>query len=90
MLRFLPIQPTASRLKLAAVLALGLLYLAAQVVAWVVLVPHVLSVQTFAWISVLALTTTVAAGVTMMGARATRSVAHVLYDVEHPSRLPKA
>lgn len=90
MLRFLPFQPTASMLKTAAVLAFGVLYLAAEVVAWVALVPHALSVQAFAWISVLALTATVAAGATLMGARATRTVAHVLYDVEHPARLPKA
>jgi hypothetical protein len=74
---------------MTAVLALCGQVAATQAAAWIAFGPNAMSVQAFAWVSVLALTTAIAAGTTMVGARATRSIAHVLHDVEHPARLSR-
>ncbi len=84
-----PSQPMRPEAKTASVLALGTIYAALAVAAWLWLVPDMISPQTFAWIALLAVATTTAAVWTIVGARSTRSIAHVLYDVEHPARLPK-
>jgi hypothetical protein len=89
MFRFLPLQSSTPAMKITVVLALAGLFLAAEIAVWFAFVPHLISPQTFAWISILALTTTIAATATMVAARATRSIAHVLYEVEHPAVLPK-
>lgn len=75
--------------KLAAVLMLCAGYVAVAIAAWFAFVPATMSAQTFAWMSALAFMATIAAGAAIVGARPTRSIAHVLYDVEHPARLPK-
>jgi hypothetical protein len=83
-------QSSTPAAKMTVVLTLVALYVALELVVWFTLVPGTLSAQTFAWVSILGLITTIAAISTMVGARATRSIAHVLYDTEHPaSRLPK-
>lgn len=81
-----PMGPAA---KTASVFTLGAIYAALAIAAWLWLVPDMISTQTFAWVAVLAVATTAAAAWTIVGARSTRSIAHVLYDVEHPARLPK-
>jgi hypothetical protein len=83
------LQPVRPAAKTASVVALCALYTALGVVAWLSLVPRVFSAQTFAWMSLLVVATTVAAVWSIIGARSTRSIAHVLYDVEHPARSPK-
>jgi hypothetical protein len=83
-------QPTNPALKVAAMLALGGLYVAGELAAWFALVPDVLSVGTFAWTSAMAFITVIAASASIARARPTRSIAHVLYDVEHPASLRKA
>ncbi len=82
-------QAMGPEAKTASVFALGALYAALAIAAWLWLVPDTISTQTFAWIALLAVATTIAAAWTIVGARSTRSIAHVLYDVEHPARLPK-
>ncbi len=82
-------QPMRPAAKTASVFALCAIYAALGIAAWVWLVPGVISTQTFAWMSLLAVATTIAALWTIVGARSTRSIAHVLYDVEHPAHLPK-
>jgi hypothetical protein len=87
---FLPsVQSSSPTVKIAVVLTLCGLYASLEVATWFAFVPRALSAQTFAWVSILGLVTTIAGVSTVVGARATRSIAHVLYDVEHPSRLPK-
>jgi hypothetical protein len=87
---FLPsVQSSTPAVKIAVVLMLCGLYAALEVAVWFAFVPRTLSAQTFAWVSILGLITMIAGVSTMVGARATRSIAHVLYDVEHPARLPK-
>ncbi len=87
---YLPEFPSSkSGLKMAAVLALCSLYVAIEVAVWFTFVPDVLSVQTYAWMSALAFMTTIAGGAAVVRAQSTRSIAHVLYDVEHPAELPK-
>jgi hypothetical protein len=84
------VQSSTPAVKIGVVVTLVALYAALEVAVWFAFVPGTLSAQTFAWISILGLITTIAAISTMVGARATRSIAHVLYDTEHPgSRLPK-
>lgn len=72
-------------LKASALLVFAGLFIIAEAGVWLVLVPNPVSVQTFSWLSALACTTVLAAAATMIRARSTRSIAHVLYDVEHPS-----
>ena len=87
---FLPsVQSSTPAVKIAVVLTLCGLYAAIEVAVWLAFVPAAVSATTFAWISILGLITTIAAISTMVGARATRSIAHVLYDTEHPAHLPK-
>ena len=89
MVSFSTLQSSKPAVKVTVLLALCAVYAATSIAAWFAAVPSVVSAQTFAWVSALALLTIIAAGATMANARATRSIAHVLYDVEHPSRLPK-
>jgi hypothetical protein len=89
MVSFSSLQSATPAVKITVLLTLCAVYAAASIAAWFTAVPGVVSGQTFAWVSALALLTVVAAGATIVSARATRSIAHVLYDVEHPSRLPK-
>jgi len=87
---FLPsVHSSTPTVKIAVVLTLCGLYAAMEVAAWFAFVPRAVSAQTFAWVSILGLVATIAGIATIVGARATRSIAHVLYDVEHPARLPK-
>jgi hypothetical protein len=87
---FLPeLSSSKPSLKLNAVLALGGLYIAAEIAIWMTFVPEALSVQTFGWMSALAFMTTIAGASSVVRARSTRSIAHVLYDVEHPSDSPR-
>jgi hypothetical protein len=86
MISFSALQSSKPTVKLSVLLALGAVYAATSIAVWVAAVPGVVSGQTFAWVSVLALLTVAAAGAAVANARATRSIAHVLYDVEHPSR----
>jgi hypothetical protein len=87
---FLPsVHSSTPAVKTAVVLTLCGLYAAMGIAGWFAFVPHALSAQTFAWISILGLVTTIAGIATVVGARATRSIAHVLYDVEQ-ARPPKA
>lgn len=81
-----PLQSIRSVSKPAVVMASCAVYVALGVAAWMALVPRLFSAQTFAWISTLAVATTIAAGWAIVRARSTRSIAHVLYDVEHPAR----
>ncbi len=85
----LPSQPMRPAAKSASVFAMGGGYAALAIAAWLWLVPDTISTQTFAWIALLAVATTIAAAWAIVGARSTRSIAHVLYDVEHPASLPK-
>lgn len=77
-------------LKTTAFFVLCGLYVAIAIGFWLLFVPSTLSPQTFAWITALTFMTTIAAGSAMVWARPTRSIAHVLYDVEHPAELPEA
>ena len=84
------VQSSTPAVKIAVVLALVGLYAAVEVAVWLAFVPQSVSAPTFAWVSILGLVTMIAVVSTMVGARPTRSIAHVLYDTEHPgSRLPK-
>lgn len=86
----LPELPTSRpSFKLAAVLVLCGAYVAVEIAAWFAFVPSAMSAQTFAWITALAFMATISAGAAIVGARPTRSIAHVLYEVENPARLPK-
>jgi hypothetical protein len=86
---FLPEFPSSKpSLKLGALLAVAGLFIAAGIAIWLAFVPDRLTAQTFSWVSALACLTVLAAGVTMVRARSTRSIAHVLYDAEHPSDSP--
>lgn len=89
MVSFSSLQSSKPAVKLTVLLALCAVYAATSIAVWFAAVPGVLSAQTFVWASALALLTVIAAGTTIVSARATRSIAHVLYDVEHPARLPK-
>lgn len=82
-------QPMRPAAKSAAMFALGAVYAGLAIAAWLWLVPDMISTPTFGWIALLAVATTIAAAWSIAGARSTRSIAHVLYDVEHPARLPK-
>lgn len=53
--------------------------------AWVALVPDAISSATFAWANSAVVVVTALAVILARTARPTRSIAHVLYDVEHPS-----
>lgn len=84
------VQSSTPTVKIAVVLAVVGLYAVLEIAVWLAFVPQNVSAQTFTWVSILGLVTTAAAISTMIGARPTRSIAHVLYDTEHPgSRLPK-
>jgi hypothetical protein len=72
-------------LKTSALLVFAGLFVAAELAVWLAFVPTPLSAATFSWLSALACMTVLAAAVTMVRARSTRSVAHVLYDTEHSS-----
>ena len=76
----------APAVKMAALLALAGLYMAAGIGLWLALVPIVISPQTFGWMSALAFVVAIVSGSTIVRAQSTRSIAHVLYDVEHPSK----
>jgi hypothetical protein len=89
MVSFSSLQAAKPAFKLTVLLSLCAVYAAMSIGAWFAVVPAVVSAQTFAWVSALAMLTLIAAGATIVNARATRSIAHVLYDVEHPARLPK-
>ena len=71
-----------STAKLVALLFCGA-YLSAQGAAWFVLVPETISVSTYVLTSTLTLILMSIGVWTMTAAQATRSVAHLLYDVEH-------
>lgn len=73
-------------LKLWILAGLAAVYVGIVVAAWLVLVPTFASPQTFAWASAASLVTLVSAVATIANAHATRSIAHVLYDAEHPAR----
>lgn len=87
MVSFSSLQSAKPAVKFTVLLSLCAVYAGMSVAAWFAVVPAVVSAQTFAWVSALALLTLIAAGATIANARATRSIAHVLYDVEHPVRL---
>lgn len=89
MVSFSSLQSSKPAVKLGVLAALCVIYASTSIAAWFAAVPGVVSAQTFAWVSVLALLTTIAVAATTVSARPTRSIAHVLYDVEHPARLPK-
>ena len=78
----------SSAAKIAIVVALCATYAAIVVTAWLSLVPGVFSRQTFAWIGLLAVTSTIAAAWAIASARPTRSIAHVLYEAENPAPHP--
>lgn len=54
--------------------------------AWMALVPQTMTPGTFAWLAAVGLVATAAALRTASGAQPTRSIAHVLYDVENSDR----
>lgn len=83
------LQSSKPAVKLTVLLTLCAAYAATSIAVWFAAVPVVISAQTFGWVSALALLTLFAAATTIVSARATRSIAHVLYDVENPPRLPK-
>jgi len=89
MVSFSSLQASKPAVKMTVLLALCAVYAMTSIAVWFAAVPGVVTRQTFAWVSALALLTMIAAAATMVSARATRSIAHVLYDVEHPSGLPK-
>lgn len=65
--------------------AFVVVWIAAAFAAWVALVPAAISAATFIWLSAATAVLVAVAVATTRGARPTRSVAHVLYDVENPS-----
>jgi hypothetical protein len=82
---FLPGFSSEPYIKVSALFGLAGLFVVAEVAVWLAFVPELLSTPTFAWLSVLACTTVIAAASTVVRGRSTRSIAHLLYDVEHPS-----
>jgi hypothetical protein len=60
--------------------------LAATVAAWVTWVPSAVSATTFGWLMAAGAVVTGVTLAIMSRAQPTRSIAHVLYDVEHPSK----
>lgn len=83
---FLPeLSPSKPAAKLTALIALCGVFVAMEIGIWLTFVPDALSVQTFAWMSALAFMITIATAASVIRARSTRSIAHVLYDVEHPA-----
>jgi hypothetical protein len=72
---------------LTTLIVLGVVWIGIVAAIWLAFVPASISVTTFGWLSaVLGVAVVAVAGVTR-GARPTRSIAHLLYDVEHPSGL---
>jgi hypothetical protein len=69
-------------IKVTSVALFCVAYLVAEFTVWVTLVPHTVSPATFMWSSVLGLLLTATAVWATAGAQATRSIAHVLHDVE--------
>lgn len=56
----------------------------ADIVAWFTLVPVPVSVAAFGWANLLVALMLGVGGIAATGALPTRSIAHVLHDVEHP------
>jgi hypothetical protein len=75
---------TSPTVKLASVAVFIVGYLGAEALVWATQVPGRMTAATFAWASSLGLLLTGIALVTSMRGRATRTIAHVLYDTEHP------
>ena len=73
----------AQSLRLWILVGLAAVYVGIVVAAWLVLVPSFASPQTFVWASAASLVILVSAVATITNAQATRSIAHVLYDVEN-------
>ncbi|HSC25805.1 MAG TPA: hypothetical protein VLD67_00940 [Vicinamibacterales bacterium] len=61
------------------------LWVFAALGAWVGLVPERLSAVSFAWANLLTLLLIVVGSAVAARGRPTRSIAHVIHDVEHPS-----
>lgn len=76
-------QPAVA-LKTTFVILFVVAYLGIEALVWITQVPARMTVSTFAWVSMLGLIMTGIALWTAFGGRPTRSIAHVLYDVEHP------
>jgi hypothetical protein len=84
------LQPLRGRFNRSIVAVMSLVFICAVsvvvgVAAWHTLVPQIFTMAEFSWVSVLALLMMLTGGVVSLRARATRSIAHVLYDTEHPS-----
>lgn len=75
-------MPQSSHLSKLGVICAG--SLAAAVASWLLLVPGVVSGGTFAWLSAAVLLVVGVSLKTAVNARPTRSIAHVLHDVEQP------
>lgn len=78
------LQQDGRGLKAAIVMVFLLAFGATELATWLLFVPGYLSPSTFVWMTAAALLVITFAGVTAANARATRSIAHVLYEVEHP------
>ena len=70
---------------LKQLVVLGVVWVAFASVAWVALVPALISTATFAWLNIALVVAGVAMIGTVRGARPTSSIARVLYDAEHQS-----
>jgi len=68
---------------LVQLFVLGTLWIGIAATAWLALVPATLSVTTFSWLSGALAGAFLATGAVARNARPTRSIARVLYDVEH-------
>lgn len=75
----------ARGLKTGLLVLAGLVFVSVELFVWLRLVPGVIGVATAVWLTLAILLVAVFAARTAVNARATRSIAHVLYDVEHPS-----
>jgi len=61
----------------------------AAAIAWLVLVPELVSTMTFVGMNLIVLFALIFAGVIWRGTRPTGSVAQLLHDVEHDLRPPR-
>ena len=75
-------DPMLGYIKVGAVV---LVWIAAAFAAWVAFVPATISAAPFIWLNAATAAVIAVAVATTRSARPTRSVAHVLYDVENPS-----